>query len=109
MKKCVPCKSGALPLVAADINRYSARLSTPWKLTHEEGADKIRREFTFKNFTEAMDFVNKVAALADKEGHHPDIHIWYTKALLVLWTHAVKGLSENDFILAEKINKLAHA
>ena len=106
-RKCAPCENGTPSLAAADIARYEKQLSTPWKLVHEEGTDKIRREFAFKTFKEAMDFVNIVAMLAEKEGHHPDMHIWYNKVLLVLWTHAVKGLSENDFIMAEKVNKLA--
>jgi len=67
---------------------------------------KLSREFEFKDFKEAMVFVNKVAEVAEAEGHHPDIYIFYSKVRLELWTHSAGGLSENDFTLAEKINKL---
>lgn len=67
---------------------------------------KIRKEFNFADFTEAIDFVNKVADLAEKSDHHPDIHIYYKKVVLELWTHSVVGLTEKDFSLAEEIDKL---
>lgn len=66
----------------------------------------IIKEFQFKNFVEAMKFVNRVADLAEEEGHHPDIHIHYNKVRFDIWTHAIDGLSENDFILATKIDAL---
>lgn len=67
---------------------------------------KLVRTFTFKDFKEAMVFVNAVASIAEQEGHHPDISIFYNKVDIVLWTHAVGGLSVNDFILAAKINNM---
>jgi 4a-hydroxytetrahydrobiopterin dehydratase len=70
-----------------------------------EDGKKIFREFTFKDFKKAMQFVNAVAELAESEGHHPDIYIFWNRVRLELWTHAINGLSENDFILAAKINK----
>ncbi len=76
-----------------------------WVLIRD-GAHKIRRQFKFKNFREAISFINKVAEIAEKEGHHPDIYIFYNKVQLDLFTHAVGGLSENDFIMAAKINAL---
>lgn len=78
-------------------------LQADWKL--EE--DNISRHFTFKDFKEAMVFVNRVADIANEENHHPDISIFYNKVDIKLSTHAVKGLSENDFILAAKIDKLS--
>ncbi len=69
----------------------------------EEGK-KIRRELKFADFKEAMAFINKVAEVAENEQHHPNFHIFYNRVILELWTHAVGGLSENDFILAAKIN-----
>jgi 4a-hydroxytetrahydrobiopterin dehydratase len=69
----------------------------------------LTRRFRFKNFKEAMAFVNKVAELAEAEGHHPDIHISYNRVRLDLTTHAIKGLSDNDFIMAAKINRLLEA
>ena len=69
-------------------------------------ARKISREFQFKNFIEAIDFVSRsVADIAEVDGHHPDIHVFYNKVLLELWTHSIGGLSENDFIVASKINQ----
>ncbi len=75
-----------------------------WKLRKDE--PRLWREYTFKDFVRAMKFVSKVAELAEAEGHHPDIHIHYNKVKLVLWTHDLGGLSENDFILAAKIDGL---
>ncbi|MDO8558623.1 MAG: 4a-hydroxytetrahydrobiopterin dehydratase [bacterium] len=106
LKKCIPCESGALPFDKEQIGTYLKKLDPSWTHVHEEGVDKIRRQFQFGNFTKAMDFVNKIAIIAEHEQHHPDIHIWYDKVLIVLWTHAVKGLSENDFIVAAKLNEL---
>lgn len=103
-KHCVPCEGGTPPLP----NEKEEELlqQTPnWQLLREE-THKIRRMFEFKDFKEAMGFVNKVADLAEKEGHHPDIKIVYNKVKLDLFTHAVGGLSENDFIMAAKINSL---
>lgn len=76
-----------------------------WTLSRE-GIHKIERDFKFKNFKKAMKFVNDVADLAEQEGHHPDICIHYNKVNLELYTHAISGLHENDFILAAKINQL---
>ena len=81
-----------------------------WALATDDDPDKglknarIFKEYKFKDFIGAMNFVDKVAELAEEEGHHPDIHINYNKVLLELWTHAIGGLSENDFILAAKID-----
>jgi len=82
--------------IAADVNH--------WTLAPD--AKSISRDFEFKDFKGAMVFVNKVADLAESEGHHPDIHCWWNKVKLELSTHAVGGLSNNDFILASKINTL---
>ncbi|MES2470932.1 MAG: 4a-hydroxytetrahydrobiopterin dehydratase [Patescibacteria group bacterium] len=101
-KKCVPCENGGEPFDAETIHTYLA--DTPgW---HVIDGKKIVREFEFKDFVRAISFVNKVADIAETEGHHPDIHINYNKVKLELWTHAVGGLMENDFIVAAKINKM---
>ena len=76
-----------------------------WEI-EEEGILKLKKEFKFDDFASALEFVNKVGQIAEKEGHHPDIEFGWGKAVVTLWTHAVGGLSENDFILAAKINKL---
>ncbi len=101
-KKCVPCKGGTLPLSKEEAKKLLAQVSTSWHLNEKS----IGAEFKFKNFKEAMDFINKVAAIAESEGHHPDIHISYSRVKLKSWTHAIGGLSINDFILISKINSL---
>ena len=102
-KRCVPCEGGIPPLTVQKAKSYLEQ--TPgWEII--EGGKKIKREFKFKDFKEAIAFVNKVAELAESEGHHPDFHIFYSRVILELWTHAIGGLSENDFILAAKINQL---
>ncbi len=102
-KHCVPCEGGALPLMRDE----SARLLTQtpgWRIA-KDGLS-ISREFTFKNFVEAMEFANKITPLAESEGHHPDLSIGWGKVAVTLMTHAIGGLSENDFILAAKINNI---
>lgn len=88
----------------AQIQEYLSQLKTTWEVV--DGI-KIRKEFKFKNFKEALDFVNKVGELAEQENHHPDISLAWGKVVIELSTHAVNGLSENDFILAAKIEFLA--
>ncbi len=100
-KKCIPCESGDSPLSEAEAKMNLEKV-TAWKLNK----NKIEREFVFKDFEEAMKFVNNIADLAEDEGHHPDIHIHWNKVMLELWTHSMNGLSENDFIVAAKINNL---
>jgi len=113
-KHCVPCEKGSPPLsnerekemlklIQHDPSTSSRQAG--WVLIRD-GTHKIRRQFKFKNFREAMNFVNQVAEIAEKEDHHPDIYIFYNKIQLDLFTHAVGGLSENDFIMAAKINAL---
>ncbi|MEX2719029.1 MAG: 4a-hydroxytetrahydrobiopterin dehydratase [Candidatus Sigynarchaeota archaeon] len=88
----------------ADEAKYIAQVKG-WQLVRE-GTHKIRKEFKFKDFKGSMDFVNRVAAVAESEGHHPDIYIYYNRVVLELYTHAVKGLFDNDFILAAKIDNV---
>ena len=102
-KHCVPCEGGVDPFTPEEIEKYNGILTTPWDIIDDK---KIKREFKFKNFKEAVKFVNSVADIAESEGHHPDIHIFYNKVTLELWTHAIGGLSINDFILAAKIEKI---
>ncbi len=101
-KRCLPCEGGTPPLSAAQAKTLLAELQD-WKI--ENG--KISRTIVFKNFKEALALVNKIGELAEKEGHHPDIFLFsWNKVTVTLWTHAIKGLSENDFILAAKIDKI---
>jgi 4a-hydroxytetrahydrobiopterin dehydratase len=101
-KKCVPCEGGVKPLTRDEYGAFLEREISGWM---DEDEKKIVKEFKFGDFKEALGFVNKVGALAEEEGHHPDIliHGW-NKVKLSLSTHAIGGLSENDFILASKID-----
>ncbi len=101
-KKCVPCeKRGMKPMDRAEALDYIAE-NPDWNLNSD--ATKISKEFKFADFIGAINFVNLVADIAEEEGHHPDISIHYNLVTLELWTHAIGGLSENDFILAAKID-----
>jgi len=101
-KRCVPCEGGAKPLGTTEAEKYLAHVKG-WTLDGKI----IRKQFIFKNFAEAMEFVNKVADLAEQEDHHPDIKISWNKVTLELWTHAINGLSENDFIVAAKVDAIS--
>lgn len=100
---CVPCEHGGLSLAREEARARIADLPG-WALADD--AKSISRAFVFKNFSEALRFINILGALAETEGHHPDIHWWWNTVKLDLSTHAVGGLSGNDFILAAKINRL---
>jgi 4a-hydroxytetrahydrobiopterin dehydratase len=102
-QKCVACEGGLPPLSLKKVKEYMSQLTLDWELLQEK---KIQRQFKFVDFVKAIAFVNKVAELAEKEGHHPDIAIHYNKVDITLWTHAIGGLFENDFILAAKIEEL---
>lgn len=101
-KKCKPCEGGIPPLNSEEIEEFRKQINEKWTVT----AGKLSMEFSFVNFIHTMDFVNKVASLAENEGHHPVMHVYYSKLIVELWTHAINGLSENDFILAAKIDSL---
>lgn len=107
-KHCIPCEAGTPALTNGEEDRLLKEVPS-WILLRETAqihVHKLRKQFKFKNFTQAIWFVNKVAEIAEAEGHHPDIYIFYNKVQLDLYTHAVGGLSENDFILASKIEKI---
>lgn len=101
-KKCIPCEGYEKPLQAEQVARYLTQVDG-WEVVANK---KIRKNFKFKNFKEAMVFINQIANLAEEEQHHPDIYIFYNLVSIELHTHAISGLSENDFILASKIDKL---
>ncbi len=102
-KKCVPCEGGVPVIKGDDIENYSCQLKTNWDVVDEK---MIRKEFLFPDFVAAMGFANKVGDIAEEEAHHPDLHISYGKVIVELWTHAIDGLSENDFIVAAKIDAI---
>jgi 4a-hydroxytetrahydrobiopterin dehydratase len=100
-RHCVPCEGGTPP-IDPDTAREMLEQVPGWEL----GDNKLTRRFKFRDFREAMAFVNRVADLAEAEGHHPDIHISWNRVRLDLTTHAIKGLSDNDFIMAARTNEL---
>lgn len=103
-KTCVPCQGGIPPLSPAQAKGYLAQVPG-WSLS--SAADRVARKFTFGDFKAALDFVNKVGALCEAEGHHADISFGWGYAEVVFFTHKIKGLHENDFIMAAKVNALA--
>jgi len=102
-EKCVPCEAGEKPLGKPEIENLKKQIAKAWEIINEI---KLKRKFKFKNFKESINFINLVAKLAENEGHHPDLYIFYNYVIIELWTHAVHGLSKNDFVLAAKIDKL---
>jgi 4a-hydroxytetrahydrobiopterin dehydratase len=102
-KKCKPCEGGMPPLKKEKIAEYQKQINTDWKLIDNK---KISKDYAFVNYRHTIDFVNRVADLAEEEGHHPVMHVYYGKIQIELWTHAINGLSENDFIMAAKIDSL---
>jgi 4a-hydroxytetrahydrobiopterin dehydratase len=105
-KTCVPCRGGVPPLPKAEAEGY-LREAPGWALMDD--GRRIERAFKHKNFEEALAFVNRVGALAEAEAHHPDITFGWGYARVSLQTHKIKGLHENDFIMAAKINRLVGA
>ena len=103
-KHCVPCEGGTTPLLPEELRNYLPDVPQ-WSL--DGMSRKIYRTFEFKDFVTALRFVNQVGDIAEMEGHHPDIHMFYNNATLDLTTHAIDGLSQNDFILGAKIDRLA--
>jgi 4a-hydroxytetrahydrobiopterin dehydratase len=103
-KRCVPCEEGGDPLTPLQAQALMKEIDSEWMLIDD--AHLLARSFKFKDFTATMKFVNKVAAIAEEEGHHPDMSISYNTLGIELTTHAMEGLSENDFIIAAKIDKI---
>jgi len=101
-RKCKPCEGGVPPLARAVAQQLLDRLASGWKLSDEARA--VRREFNFKDFYRTMSFVNALAHIANIEDHHPDLEVGYNYCSVTFTTHAVRGLSENDFICAAKID-----
>ena len=100
-KKCIPCEGGASPLKQDEVQKLLKEIPS-WEIK----SGRVYKQFKFKNFNESIAFVNKVAEIAENESHHPDITINYNKVGIELYTHSIKGLSENDFIVAAKIDNI---
>lgn len=104
LKKCKPCEGGVPRMTPEEVAAHLPSVPA-WTVT-EDGI-RIRREWVAKNFVAAIDFFDRVATLAEEDGHHPDLHLVnYRNVAVELWTHAIGGLSENDFILAAKIDRI---
>ena len=101
-KTCVPCKGGVPPVKGGELERI-LKLVPKWKAVNEH---HIVRTYTFPDFKQALDFVNRVGDVAETQGHHPDILLAWGKAEITLWTHKIDGLTESDFIMAAKIDQL---
>lgn len=102
-QKCVACEGNTAPFVREESEILIKQIPT-WTL--DDGAESIRKAYVFKDFKEALAFVNKVGVLAESEGHHPDIHLTdYNHVEIVLATHAANGLTNNDFVMAAKIDE----
>lgn len=101
-KTCVPCKGDVPALKGAPLHALSHQLPN-WDVVDEH---HIHRVFKFPDFQQALAFVNRVGAVAEQQGHHPDILLTWGKAEITLWTHSVNGLTESDFIIAAKIDQL---
>lgn len=104
-KQCVPCRGGVPPLKGAELAAMSAQLPG-WEVVNEH---HITKSWKFPDFAAALAFVNKVGALAEEQGHHPDIFLAWGRADVTIWTHKIDGLTESDFILAAKIERIAAA
>jgi 4a-hydroxytetrahydrobiopterin dehydratase len=100
-KTCVPCRGGTPPLKGEELDDW--RQIPGWEVVEEH---HLRRRFRFKNFREALDFVNRVGELAEEQGHHPDVGFGWGYAEVTVYTHKIDGLTESDFILAAKISEL---
>ena len=108
-KKCVPCEGGVTAFDLSEIHKYQKKVDG-WDIVQDEKKVYfLEKKFTFKNFLESQDFVNRVGKISEEEGHHPDISFGWGYAKIIITTHAIEGLSENDFILAAKIDKNANA
>ena len=101
-KKCVPCRGGVAPLKGVELEAFR-KLVPGWTVVSQH---HITRSFSFPDFQQALDFVNRVGALAEEQGHHPDILLAWGKAEITLWTHKIDGLTESDFIMAAKIDRI---
>ena len=102
-KSCVPCRGGIPPLKSKEAQDLLTKVPS-WSLTHTDS--RLERRFSFKDFAAALAFVDKVGEISEQQGHHPDICFGWGYAEVVFYTHKIKGLHENDFVMAAKVNQL---
>ena len=101
-RQCVPCRGGVPPMEGQQIQQFVSQLDG-WEVIEEHHLKKV---YGFKNFRETLDFVVRLGELAEEQGHHPDICFGWGKAEVTIWTHKINGLTESDFVLAAKIDRL---
>jgi len=104
-KKCVPCEGGTLPFDISEIHKYQKKVDGWSVRRNEKKVYFLEKNFVFKNFISSQNFITKVGEVSEQENHHPDISFGWGYAKILITTHAIEGLSENDFILAAKIDK----
>ena len=105
-KKCIPCEGGVIPFDISEIHKYQKKVDG-WNIVkNDKKVFFLEKEFKFKNFEESQKFINKIGKISEEEGHHPEITFGWGYAKINITTHAIEGLSENDFILAAKIDKI---
>ena len=104
-KKCVPCEGGVVPFNISEIHKYQKKVDGWDVIKNNKGIFLLEKKFKFKNFLESQNFVNLVGKISEEEGHHPDLSFGWGYAKVTITTHAIEGLSENDFILAAKIDR----
>ncbi|HEY1790202.1 MAG TPA: 4a-hydroxytetrahydrobiopterin dehydratase [Verrucomicrobiae bacterium] len=102
-KECKACEGGTPPLKGEALKQMQSRLNGGWQVLDEQ---RLEKQYKFPDFQHALKFVNRVGEIAERQNHHPDIYFTYGQARIQIWTHSAKGLTENDFILAAKINEL---
>ncbi|MDA9753011.1 4a-hydroxytetrahydrobiopterin dehydratase [Candidatus Pelagibacter sp.] len=107
-KKCVPCEGGVIPFDTSEIHKYQKKIDGWEVIKDKKDIFFLEKNFKFKNFKESQKFVNNVGEISEKEGHHPEIIFGWGYAKINITTHAIEGLSENDFILAAKIDKITN-
>ncbi len=101
--QCVPCRGGVPPLESAKIQELLGQLEKGWSLNAD---GHLERAYEFKNFADALAFVNTVGAIAEDEGHHPDLYLAWGRCKVEIWTHKIQGLTESDFYLAAKADRV---
>ncbi len=107
-KKCIPCEGGVVPFDISQIHNYQKKVDDWDIFKNEKKIFFLNKKFIFKNFSKSLEFVNQIGKISEQEGHHPDITFGWGYVEIKITTHAIEGLSENDFILAAKIDYLAN-
>ena len=102
-EKCVPCRGGVPALKGEELRELSRELSDDWRIVEEH---HLERSYAFSDFASALAFTNRVGALAEEQGHHPDLCLGWGKVAITIWTHKIDGLTRSDFVLAAKIDAL---